>query len=228
MHTILKLVRGVQNVYPLPKISRQKSGLAKRTQLHWQEFQIPRSDYYCYSAGNLYQASHRGIFDQQCHERRGQSASSKRHPKIGSRPQTFSEPIDQAEDIRFKRIFLDANILFSAAREPGSGFKALWTKKDIILFTSRYAITEAHKNLPTPKAHARLQRLIAKMQIVSEGSKSIPSMINLPPKDRPILQAALNCNADFLLTGDGRHFGKYFGKCIQKTRIMTPGKFIKM
>jgi len=45
------------------------------------------------------------------------------------------------------RLFLDANILFSAAYRPDAGLVQFWKLKDTILCASRYAIEEARINL---------------------------------------------------------------------------------
>jgi predicted nucleic acid-binding protein len=40
--------------------------------------------------------------------------------------------------------------------------------------------------------------------------------------------AALSSKADYLVTGDVTHFGKYFGKKIQNLRICTPRGFFNI
>jgi hypothetical protein len=45
------------------------------------------------------------------------------------------------------RVFLDANILVSAAWRADSGLSALWTLPDTQLLTSAYAIVEADRNV---------------------------------------------------------------------------------
>jgi predicted nucleic acid-binding protein len=45
------------------------------------------------------------------------------------------------------RLFLDANVLFSAAYRPEAGLVRLWTLKDVVLCTSHYAAEEASLNL---------------------------------------------------------------------------------
>jgi uncharacterized protein len=41
------------------------------------------------------------------------------------------------------RLFLDANVLFSAAYRPGVRLLKLWKLKNVALFSSRYALEEA-------------------------------------------------------------------------------------
>jgi hypothetical protein len=45
------------------------------------------------------------------------------------------------------RVFLDANILVSAAWSADAGLFALWKLPDTSLITSAYAIAEADRNL---------------------------------------------------------------------------------
>ena len=45
------------------------------------------------------------------------------------------------------RLFLDANVLFSAAYRPNAGLLRLWRLPDVVLCTGRYALEEARTNL---------------------------------------------------------------------------------
>jgi len=48
----------------------------------------------------------------------------------------------------------------------------------------------------------------------------LPDTIRLDPKDHPILLAAIHGNADYLLTGDARHFGHLYGKRIEGVLVV--------
>ena len=50
----------------------------------------------------------------------------------------------------------------------------------------------------------------------------MPDRIRLDPKDQPILLAAIYGKADYLLTGDVRHFGHLYGKRIEGVRVLRP------
>ena len=58
------------------------------------------------------------------------------------------------------RVFLDANILVSAAWRPHGGLLALWALPDIQLLTSAYAIVEADRNVDSAEQRTRLYRLV--------------------------------------------------------------------
>ena len=44
----------------------------------------------------------------------------------------------------------------------------------------------------------------------------------LPPKDAPVLAAAIASRADRLLTGDLKHFGHLYGKTIEGVLVVSP------
>jgi predicted nucleic acid-binding protein len=45
------------------------------------------------------------------------------------------------------RVFLDANVLFSAAYHAESGLARLWDREGVQLVTAEYAVEEARRNL---------------------------------------------------------------------------------
>ena len=125
-------------------------------------------------------------------------------------------------------VFLDANVLFSAAYRPGAGLLTLWTLPGLRLVTSSYAIEEARRNLSDPEQLVRLDDLVAGLHVVAEVPEgALPGGATLPPKDRPILHAAIGAGATHLLTGDMRHFGAYFGREIAGIRILLPGTYLR-
>jgi predicted nucleic acid-binding protein len=109
------------------------------------------------------------------------------------------------------RIFLDANILFTAAHNPKGkaalvielGRSGIWR-----LATSQYAVEEARRNITRkfPACLERLEMLMGDIGRVADAP-GIPCPAGLTEKDLPIFRAALGCRADVLLTGDLRDFG---------------------
>lgn len=99
------------------------------------------------------------------------------------------------------RIFLDANILFSAAYRTDSRLLRLWELEGVELVTSHFAGEEAQRNLRTRTQRERLSRLLTGMRIVQEPEHfTLPRGVQLPEKDRPILLAAIDASATHLLT----------------------------
>lgn len=123
------------------------------------------------------------------------------------------------------RLFLDANVLFSAAYLPGS--LQIWKLKNVGLCSSRYALEEARINLDTADQRTRLATLSEKMQFFEAAERELQRTISLPEKDVPIFLAAIEARATHLLTGDVRHFGPYLGKKIDGIFIVLPGEYVR-
>jgi predicted nucleic acid-binding protein len=126
------------------------------------------------------------------------------------------------------RVFLDANVLLSAAYREAAGLLALWQLAGATLMTSGYAAEEARRNLDSEEQRARLAGLLARLDVVPESAGTpLPDGVRLPEKDQPILRAAIACSATHLLTGDWRDFGRWIGHRIGQVRIQTPGEFLR-
>lgn len=130
------------------------------------------------------------------------------------------------------KIFLDANVLFTAAHNP-SGKAALIVELGAQghwqTLTSTLAIEEARRNLDIkfPTFLARLESILGKVSVVS--SVSGPTCpIDLPEKDRPIFLTAVKYRATHLLTGDIRHFGPFLNDPSRTAgvAIMTVADFL--
>ena len=108
------------------------------------------------------------------------------------------------------RIFLDANILFSVAY-GSPGLDRLWS----------------HAELHDPEHLKKLETCLSKVQIVPEADQEMPCPIDLPEKDRPVLLAASSIKADYLITGDMLHFGKYFGQTVSGVKICRARDYLR-
>ena len=126
------------------------------------------------------------------------------------------------------RLFLDANVLFSAAYKADALVYRLWKRKDSILYSSRYALEEARVNLPDAGQLLRLTVLAQKIQFVEAGARALPRGVSLPEKDEPILRAAIEARTDYLLTGDLKHFGSLFGRKIEGVTVTLPGEYLRL
>ena len=93
-------------------------------------------------------------------------------------------------------MFLDANVLFSAAYRADSGLRRLWRLPGTALVSSAYAVEEARRNLHEPSQRDRLDRLLVSLRPVPEArDRAVPDRVTLPAKDRPILLAAMAAGA---------------------------------
>ncbi len=125
------------------------------------------------------------------------------------------------------RLFLDANVLFSAAYRRNAGLLKLWELKNVTLCSSHYALEEARINLTDEAQLGRLKRLARGIQLFDARPRELPRGVFLPDKDVPILLAAIEARATHLITGDIRHFGPFFGERIEGILVLLPGDYLK-
>lgn len=126
------------------------------------------------------------------------------------------------------RLFLDANVLFSAAFREGAGLTRLWRLSGTVLVTSRYALGEARRNLDTTAQRQRLETLIQDLELVAEAPPlALGEEAELPEKDRPILRAAVAARATHLVTGDVSHFGRFFGRTLEGVLVIRPAQYLR-
>jgi predicted nucleic acid-binding protein len=127
------------------------------------------------------------------------------------------------------RIFLDANILFSASKSDGAVHQLLkhLVKQKHVLCADEYVVIEARRNL-LAKADAdstdRLDQLLTNVKITPTrlDASNTTNTEWLPDKDRPVLAAAIWLRCDALVTGDVTHFGNGFGKSFGGVTIYSP------
>ena len=117
-----------------------------------------------------------------------------------------------ASSIPPARVFLDANVIFSAAL-GGESFTQLWSTRTAGLATfctSPQCVDEARRNLTLKKPHAlaRLETVFLDIELVDPPLAALPwAEGKLPEDDSWVVAAAVGCNANVLLTGNTRHFG---------------------
>ncbi|MGH9744404.1 MAG: PIN domain-containing protein [Candidatus Acidiferrum sp.] len=129
------------------------------------------------------------------------------------------------------RLFLDANVLFSAAYRPDAGLFRLWKLPNVVLCSSRYALEEARVNLSTDSQRHRLVGLTAALRFFDSQATHLPAGLpedfSLPEKDIPIFLAAIAASATHLITGDLRHFGPFLGKKIVGIHFIAPADYLR-
>jgi predicted nucleic acid-binding protein len=125
------------------------------------------------------------------------------------------------------RVFLDANVLFSAAYRESAGLLRLWRLGNTELLTSVYSAEEARRNLDNSDARSRLEDLLGDVTLVPESAEPLPRGVRLTEKDEPILRSALAANATHLLTGDVRDFGRLLGKRVGGVMVQLPGDYLR-
>ena len=126
------------------------------------------------------------------------------------------------------RIFLDANILFSAATSDGAVRRLLRLVPQAghQCVVDAYVVEEARRNLvaTAPAALAFLGEVVAGIAHVRvlAVDPALDANLPLPPKDRPVLSAAIRHRCVVLVTGDRSHFGALFGTSLHGVTIHSP------
>ncbi|MFN4072850.1 MAG: PIN domain-containing protein [Thermus sp.] len=126
------------------------------------------------------------------------------------------------------RLFLDANVLFAAAWQEGKARSLFFLaeKAGAQLLTSLHALEEARRNLllKRPDTEPLFQELSLRVTLVPEASARLVQQAlkqGLPPKDAPVLAAAWAAEADFLVTGDRKHFGPLMGRKVRGVWVLS-------
>ena len=125
------------------------------------------------------------------------------------------------------RIFVDANVLFSAAYSPDSRVGLLFElahRARVDLLASPFVIEEARRNLALkrPTREAQLDALLGKLLVVPNvDRRAVGPAYGLPLKDLPVLLAAMSGQAAMLVTGDATHFGHLYGHVGDEVLVTT-------
>jgi hypothetical protein len=135
------------------------------------------------------------------------------------------------------RIFVDANVLFSAARSSGAIRTLLHMLQSTghALAADAYVVAEARRNLEAKAgadALAYLEDLLGHIEVrqvsYADGAQEESLVRWLPEKDRPVLLAAMAMQCDVLLTGDRTHFGAGYGKTFAGVMVYAPAQLARV
>jgi predicted nucleic acid-binding protein len=127
------------------------------------------------------------------------------------------------------RVFLDANVLFSANND-GSNIarlvRLLIEQGEAI--TSDFPTEEARRNVQLKRqAWAKnLDRLIRQIQVIPSIQFDLP--VELSDKDQPILCTAIRCGCQYLVTGDRKNFGHLYDHMVEGVTIITLAQLAKI
>ncbi len=128
-------------------------------------------------------------------------------------------------------LFLDANILISAAWKENAEIQRIWQLEGVRLVTSIYVMAEVQRNLPQISQIERLRQYMTHVDVLvlpelPTEHAATAEILLLPEKDRPVLAAAVQARADYLITGDKKHFQAFFGKVITGVRVEPPSNLL--
>ena len=127
------------------------------------------------------------------------------------------------------KVFLDANVLFSASLSAQGTAQALLfvaQTTGVQCVSSDYAFAEAQRNLLAKAPHALptfdlIARLLVRVPEPAAVHVETARNARVVAKDAPVLGAALQCRADVFTTGDVRHFGHLFGQRVEGVLVLS-------
>ena len=136
-----------------------------------------------------------------------------------------------------KKVFLDANVWFSASHSPSGGSFLLmeFAKEGLLyVYANDHVLDEAERNLllKSPESIEVFYNLVEKVSpsilpafITSDVSRKLDGV--LPESDVPVIAGAISSGADYLVTLDKKHIAnekmRNFGLPF---KIMLPGEFL--
>jgi uncharacterized protein len=120
------------------------------------------------------------------------------------------------------KVFIDANILFSASEEKSATRQLLdLARRGSTLVTSPHAWEEARRNLEQKRPHLLpgLERLRDAVAITH--AFRLPPDLDVAEKDKPVLAGAIGAACTHLWTSDRRHFGALYGTTLHGVTIVS-------
>ena len=126
------------------------------------------------------------------------------------------------------RVFLDANVLFSAAKSNGairSLLRRLHSAAHALVADS-YVVAEARRNLLVkgPESLGALDEILLTVELAAFKPVHLPKGVadRVPETDRPVISAAIQLHCDVLVTGDRTHFGTLYGTVLLGVAVHSP------
>jgi predicted nucleic acid-binding protein len=131
------------------------------------------------------------------------------------------------------RVFLDANVLYSAAASPNGINRAIFRvaeiRGDVTLLATRYVEGEAEINLMDRalwQERANLKALIAnQVEVCSSPPFELTQRLAplVPdPADAPVLAGAVFAEAHWLVTANSKDFGDLYGTMVESVLVLRP------
>jgi putative PIN family toxin of toxin-antitoxin system len=129
------------------------------------------------------------------------------------------------------RLVVDTNVLVSAAIKPAGLQRTvllLAMTKPARWYISRPIFDEYREVLVRPELHIRKGPRRQLLQLIKDRSHFVASKRRLEvtkdPDDNIFLECADVAGADYLITGNQKHFPKFW----KKTKVITPREFISL
>jgi uncharacterized protein len=129
------------------------------------------------------------------------------------------------------RLVIDTNILVSAALKPEGLQRTvilLAITKPARLYVSEAILDEYREVLARPELQTRKGLRQQLLQLIKDNSHVVTATrlhpVTKDPDDNKFLECADAARADYLVTGNQRHFPKFW----KKTKAITPREFISI
>jgi len=129
------------------------------------------------------------------------------------------------------RLVIDTNIVVSAALKPDGLQRTvllLAITKPTRLYVSEAVIAEYREVLARPELKIRKGLRQQVLQLIGSHSQTVkasrPLQITPDPDDNIFLECADAARADYLVTGNPRHFPKFW----KKTKVITSREFLNI
>jgi putative PIN family toxin of toxin-antitoxin system len=129
------------------------------------------------------------------------------------------------------RLVLDTNVLISAALKPEGLQRTvliLAVTKPAHLYISSAILTEYRDVLARPELQIRRGVQQEALQLIKRRARSIVPgkrlQVTSDPKDNIFLECADEARADYLVTGNVRHFPRFW----KRTKVITSREFVNI
>jgi putative PIN family toxin of toxin-antitoxin system len=129
------------------------------------------------------------------------------------------------------RLVIDTNIVVSAVLKPDGLQRTVFLlaiTKPATLYVSPAIFAEYREVLSRPNLKIRKGARQQFLQLIKNRSRSIPPArplhVTKDPDDNIFLECADAARADYLVTGNSRHFPKFW----KKTKVISSREFIDM
>jgi putative PIN family toxin of toxin-antitoxin system len=129
------------------------------------------------------------------------------------------------------RLVIDTNVLVSAAIKPAGLQRTVFLiaiSKPARLYVSHPIMEEYSEVLARPELRIRKGLRLQLLQLIKNHSRTVVPIRRLKatsdPEDNIFLECADAARADYLVTGNQKHFPRFW----KKTKVVTPREFVSL
>jgi len=129
------------------------------------------------------------------------------------------------------RLVIDTNVLVSAAVKPAGLQRTVFLiaiSKPARLYVSHPILEEYSEVLARPELRTRKGLRLQLQQLIKSHGHAVVSTRQLEattdPSDNIFLECADAARADYLVTGNQKHFPRFW----KKTKVVTPREFVSL